>query len=263
MTAHAAPPLAGKHVLVTRAGEQAKSMTARLENLGATVVWVPTIAIVPVDSAPLDAAIARFDCYDWMVFTSANAVSVFVDRLSAASVTLNAFDGVRVCAIGSATAHRLRESGIAVDLIPQQFIAESIVVELVALGMAGKRILLPQADIARKTIANGLRKAGATVDVVVAYRTQVPDGVDSDTIRRTLADIDIAIFASPSAVRNLMTLAGGVVPEMQIVCIGPVTASAARALGLTVAAVADEFSADGLIDAVLHVVAAREQGGSR
>lgn len=263
LSARQTQPLTGQRVLVTRAAAQAEPMRARLEALGATVVSLPTIAIAPADPEPLDAAIDRIASYDWVVFTSANGVGAFLDRLAARSLTPAVLSDTHVCAIGTATSRRLEEAGVGVDLIPEQFIAEAVVEALVERGIKDRAILLPQADIARTVIADGLAAAGATVDTVVAYRTLAPEGADTDAIRRSLAAVDIATFASPSAVRNLMSLVGGELPEMLIVCIGPVTARAAMELGLRVDAVAEEFSSDGLIDAVLQVADVMKQGGSR
>lgn len=252
-------PLTGHRVLVTRARAQAGALTVRLEQLGATVIELPAIEIVPADPAVLDAAIRDLTRYDWIVFTSANGVSAFVDRLHALGLDTPTTFGIRVGAIGRATAQRLREHGICVDFLPERFVAESVVAALATLGVEGKRVLLPQAEIARDTVAAGLRQAGADVDVVVAYRTVLAGGYETRAVRRALADVDIATFASPSSVRNTLALAGDSLRGARVVCIGPVTADAARELGLTVAAVADEYSIEGLIEAVIRLVARVKQ----
>lgn len=250
-------PLTGLRVLVTRARPQAAGMTARLEALGASVVELPAIEIVPVDSGPLDAALRTIESYDWLVLTSSNGVMAVVDRLDALGLNSATLSGTKVAAIGKATAASLHRHGFRVDLVPDRFVAESVVAALVTTGVCGQRVLLPQAEIARETVAEGLRRAGAEVDAVVAYRTVLPEGRDTDDVQRLLTGVDIATFASPSAVRNAMTLAGGKFPVLHIVCIGPVTAQAARGAGLHVDAMADEFSIDGLIDAVVRIATNR------
>ena len=247
-------PLTGYRVLVTRARSQAGALTEQLTLRGATVVELPAIEIAPADPAPLDAAIEGLADYDWIVFTSANGVTAFVDRLHAHAKDAASVSGVRIAAVGNATARRVRESGLPVDLIPNRFIAESVVAELADHRIAGQRILLPQAEIARDTIAEGLRQAGATVDVVVAYRTVLPEGVDTDEVQRLIAGVDIVTFASPSAVRNVLAMAGGRLPNVHVVCIGPVTADAARGAGLEVAGVADTYTTEGLVDAIVRLV---------
>lgn len=252
-------PLLGYRVLVTRAREQSATLTEQLKSLGATVVELPAIEITPADPEPLDSAIRNLANYDWIVFTSTNGVAAFMDRLDALELDSSTLFGVQVAAIGRATAERLQERGVRVDAVPERFIAESVVAELASLGIAGKRILLPQAEIARDTVAAGLRNAGAKVDVVIAYRTTLPDGHDVEHVRQLVAGIDIATFASPSSVRNALALAGGSLPATRVVCIGPVTADAAREAGLVVAAVASEYSIDGLAQAIVRLVLDEEE----
>lgn len=260
MAARTSMQLTGYRVLVTRARAQAGALKERLASLGAIVVELPAIEIVPANQAVLDAAIQQLGRYDWLVFTSANGVAAFMDRFVALGLSPSALAGVQVGAIGRATSARLQEYGVDVEFMPERFIAESFVNELAAIGVAGKRILLPQAEIARDVVARGLREAGADVDVVVAYRTVLPDGHDTDDVRRLLEAVDIATFASPSAVRNAHTLTGGSLSGVRVVCIGPVTADAAREAGLDVAAVADEHTIDGLVEALVTLVEREVKG---
>jgi uroporphyrinogen III methyltransferase/synthase len=246
-------PLAGQTVLVTRAREQSAALTGRLREAGANVVHVPAIEIVPTDHAPLDAAIRALASYAWIVFTSSNTVTIFVKRLEAIGREAD-LGSTRVAAVGSATAAALRSAGLPVDLIPEQFVAESVVEALACENINGKRVLLPQADIARETLANGLREAGAVVDAVVAYRTVVPDGIDSESVHALLDGVDVVTFASPSSVRNLVALAGGCLPHFAVVCIGPITAAAARDAGLNVVAVAETHTADCMVDTLVQYV---------
>jgi len=250
-------PLAGYSVLVTRATEQAGALTERLEAAGAAAVHLPTIEIVPTDPAKLDTAIHELASYDWVVFTSANTVRIFVDRLNVAG-SMTDLSPVKVAAVGSSTAERLREAGIRVDLVPARFVAEEVVAALVAEGIVGKRVLLPQADIARETLASGLREAGATVDTVVAYQTVAPERGAGDDVQALLSGVDLMTFASPSAVRNLVAMTDGRLPACGAVCIGPVTEVAAREAGIYVVAVAETHTVDGLIDALIQYVEQKE-----
>jgi uroporphyrinogen III methyltransferase/synthase len=252
-------PLTGQKVLVTRVREQASSLTDRLREAGASVVHLPAIEIVPADPAPLDAAIQTLDAYDWIVFTSANTVTIFAERLATSGRGADV-GSARVAAVGSATAAALRSVGLPVDLIPDQFVAEAVVEALVCESIDGKRVLLPQAEIARETLATGLREAGAVVDAIVAYRTVMPDGIDTASVQALLDGVGIATFASPSSVRNLAALAGGCLPHFDVVCIGPITAAAAREAGLNVVAVAETHTADCMVETLVRYVEQHKEG---
>ena len=240
-------PLAGKRVLVTRSRHQATALSDQLRQAGAIPVELPVIEIVPSTSGELDAALDRIEQYDWLVFTSVNAVTIVAERL-------NEVGSVQVAAIGDATAAALVECGFAVDLVPDEFVAEAVLQSLVERGVAGKRFLLPRAEIARNTLPEGLRKAGAIVDVVAAYSTRLPASVDQNVLDAILAgDIDIVTVTSPSTVRNLLTLIGGELPSgTTVVCIGPITAEAARKAGLPVDIMAGEYSIPGLVQALIQ-----------
>lgn len=252
--------LQGKRIVATRAQEQSGALVERLEALGATVHVCPMIAIVPPeDCALLDAAIQRMSEYDWLMLTSANAVAALFQRMAAlgAAPTLPAH--VRVGAVGPATARELAAHGAQPDCVPSVHTAEGMLAELG--DMAGRRVLLPAADIARETLAEGLRGRGAYVDVVTAYRT-VP-GEGASMLARLLRDgtPDAITFTSPSTVRYMLQglAAQGVrdpaarLAGMAVVCIGPTTADAAHAAELRVAAVAREHTVDGLVAALVEV----------
>lgn len=240
-------PLAGKRVLVTRPRHQAAALSDQLRQAGAIPVEFPVIEIVPTVDGELDAAIRRIDRYDWLVFTSVNAVTIVAERLDGAG-------SVQIAAIGDATAAALVECGFAVDLVPDEFVAEAVLQSLVERGVAGKRFLLPRAEIARNTLPDGLREAGAIIDVVAAYSTRLPESVDQNVIDAILGgDIDIVTVTSPSTVRNLLTLIGGKLPSGTVVaCIGPITAEAARKAGLPVDVMAGEYSIPGLVRALIQ-----------
>jgi uroporphyrinogen-III synthase len=253
-------PLTGKRIVVTRARRQAPGLVERLRDLGADVVEVPAIEIVPVDSPELDAALARLASYDWILFTSVNAVEIFVERLSQTDGSLASAGQVQVGAIGAATAERLRQHGLAVDFVPDEFVAEAMVAGLTRGGVAGKRILLPRARIARDTLPEGLRAAGATVDVVVVYDTRRPPSLATTVVEGRLASgVDLVTFASPSSVRNIAEmLDAGERAGVAAACIGPITARAAREAGFSVVVQATEYSIPGMVEAIVRYVRGNE-----
>ncbi len=246
-------PLTGLRVVVTRPESQSEELCSRLRALGAQPVLFPVIAIVPPEAGgPLDKAIARLAGYDWTIFTSVNGVEHFWTRLKTMDVpspqtNTSPFQG-RVAAIGPATAEALRERGVSVDLMPAEYRAEAILDEIG--DVAGQRILLPRADIARRALADGLRTKGAQVDEVPAYRTvrAEPSSAAFKTLR---AGVDVVTFTSSSTVRNFVSLTQGLdYGDPLIACIGPVTAATAHELGLRVDVTAEEYTIDGLLEAL-------------
>ena len=247
--------LFGKRVLVTRTRAQASVLSGRLSQLGALSVELPTIEIQPMeDYAELDRALKNTSKYDWAVFSSANAVDVFFDRLRELHMDARALQGVQVAALGPATRRRLRDRGILADFMPASFIADAAVDELKAAHrLGGKRVLLPQAEIARDTLRQGLTEIGADVDAIAVYRTVTPQNTAKRLQSIFSEGIDIATFTSSSTVSNLVELLGGntdVLKDATIACIGPITAERAIELGLRVDVVASEHTISGLIEAV-------------
>ncbi|HMM41081.1 MAG TPA: uroporphyrinogen-III synthase [Thermomicrobiales bacterium] len=251
--------LAGLRVVVTRAARQAGDLSSQLESLGAVVVSLPAINIVPLPTEPLDVALRRIDEFDWLVLTSANGVEIVLGRLRALDLAIGAAGGPKIAAIGAATARRLSAAGIAVDFVPERAIAESLLDGLIGRGVAGKRLLLPVAEAARDVLPDGLRAAGAAVEVVHTYRTVLPAGSAKNVIEEVRAGmVDVFTFASPSAVRNTAELVGlPLPPGVAVACIGPVTARAARELGLRVDIVAADHSIPGLVAAIVAWAAGR------
>lgn len=250
-------PLFGKRVLVTRSREQAGSLSVLLREYGAEPVEVPVLEIAPPESyEAMDGAIERLGSYAWVVFTSANGVKTFMERLETLGLDVRALAGVRLAAIGPATAQQLREYHLKVDLVPSEYVAEEVAAALISTGVSGKKVLLPRADLARETLAVELEKAGALVDNVVAYRT-VAARNDLARLREQLAagEIDVATFASSSTVRYLVSgLGEDAVPLLSrslIACIGPITAGTARELGLRVDVMAPEHTIPGLVEALV------------
>lgn len=247
-------PLYNLRVLVTRTRQQASAFARALRHLGAEPVECPLIAIVPPeDWAPLDDAIQRLGAYDGVLFTSANGVASFFQRLDAAKLDARALAGARLATIGPATAEALAEHGLRADLVPEQYVAEAMAA---ALGdVAGERLLLPRADIARPALARLLTEAGATVDEVTAYRTVQPDGLAAD-LRDALPQVDVVTFTSSSTVRHFVRALGedearAALSARTVACIGPITAGTAREFGVSPALVAEEHTIDGLIDTLV------------
>ena len=172
-------PLAGRRVLVTRAAHQAGKLSEGLRALGAEPVEVPVIEIQPpLDFAPLDRALRELDSYDWLILTSANTVRALAKRAAKLGLSLAAATHLNISAIGEATAEATRQAGLAVALVPESYVAESLTRSL-AVQTCGKKVLLARAAVARDVIPHALRAAGATVDVVDAYRNVIPSSAPS------------------------------------------------------------------------------------
>ena len=250
-------PLLGVRVLVTRAAEQADALATLLRERGAEPIELPVIRFVPPDdTGPLDAALARASDYDWVVFTSVNGVDAALARLGAMGRGPEALRGPQIAAIGSATAGRLRVAGLGIAFVPDRFVAEAVLAGLIERGVAGRRVLLARAERARDVLPEGLRAAGATVDVVVAYRTLPGVPAPAALARVRSGDVDVVTLTSSSTARNLAALLGddlAALGHARVVCIGPVTADTARELGLRVDAVAQDYSIPGLVDAIVHL----------
>jgi uroporphyrinogen-III synthase len=254
--------LAGRRILITRPRGQAGGLAEKLAGLGAEPILFPTVEIGQIeDPAPLDDAIRRLAEFDWIVFTSANGVAAFWKRLDLSGLEDLSGLPVRYAAIGPATAQALARRGVQPHLIPEEYIAERL---LDALGdVAGRRILLPRADIAREVLAVELEKRGAAVHEIAAYRTlpATPDPAGLAELRR---GVDAVTFTSSSTVRNFLKLAHPFDPRSAsvVACIGPITAGTARALGLAVAVVAAEYTGDGLVAALADYFSDRPLEGA-
>jgi uroporphyrinogen III methyltransferase / synthase len=248
-------PLFGRRVVVTRAREQAEPLCSKLRALGAEAIEMPAIEIVPAaEYAPLDRAIEELASYDWLIFTSANGVRYFLDRLDLSRQDLRALRA-RICAIGEATKRAVEALHLKVDLIGEEYVAESLVAAFRGVDLTGKRILLPRAAVARDLLPRELRKLGADVDVVEAYRTIVPE----DAARRATEIFgdsrrpDWIAFTSSSTVQNFVRTAGAkALAGVKIASIGPVTTASAKKLGLEVTVEAHTYTADGLLEAILE-----------
>jgi uroporphyrinogen-III synthase len=270
-------PLAGVRVLVGRARHQAGALSAELRKLGATVIEIPFIEIrKPRSFKPLDSALKNLHGYDWLILTSANGVEAMWERMTKLKVEppqdrvgheftraakgrkqnpASAAAGLRIAAIGPATKKAIEQRGAKVDVVPKEYVAESVVRSLRS-RVKAKRVLLVRAKVARDVIPNELRKAGAHVDVVEAYETVVPR-TSRARLRNALANErrrpHIITFTSSSTVRNFVALLDRPNLRLNGICmasIGPITSSTLRELGFGVDISAKAFTIPGLVQAI-------------
>jgi uroporphyrinogen III methyltransferase/synthase len=260
-------PLFGRRIVVTRSREQAGEFIDMLEERGAEAIAAPAIRVAPPDDlAALDRACAEAGTYDWIVFTSANGVDMFMQRLLA-NGDVRDLKGVRICTIGPSTASRLQRYGIRVDLTPSEYRGEAVLSALKAAApLEGARFLLPRADIAREMLVDDLREAGANVVEVAAYRTVLaaPDGDGEVDVYRMLLDrqVDAVTFTSASTVRNFVQIIGrdqaaDLLRTTVVACIGPVTAEAAQQLGIPTTVMPERYTIPDLVDSLVEHFARR------
>lgn len=255
-------PLAGRTVVVTRAKAQADEFVRELEQYGAEVIVCPTIEIHELESYErLDEAIDHLYGYDWIVFTSANGVNYFFKRFKEREHDISEMDDVKVCAIGEATAERLRDLQVHVDVVPHEFKAEAVFATLEgfvggAHALKGLNILIPRASVARDYLPKALQESGARVDIVPVYRTCLPGDVDRGRIAAMLSgDADCIAFTSSSAVRNLGQLfdtqdLSKPLASVVVACIGDITAETAAEYGLRVEIQPEQFTIASLARAI-------------
>ena len=247
-------PLFGKTIVVTRKGDQAESMINRLRELGADPFFFPVIeTIAPDDWSVLDNALNNLSKYQGLIFTSVNGVRFFAERLKSIGQDIRELKGLRVFAIGPKTAQSIRDLGIRVDVIPEKFVAESLIESMK--NIKGQRFLLPRATIAREILPIQLREMGAIVDVAPAYQTVLPDTqVDELHKRLEAGSIDVITFTSSSTVKNFLALTGEkflpTIKKTKIACIGPVTEKTAREAGLNVEIMPEQYTVSSLLDAI-------------
>lgn len=248
-------PLQGRRILVTRAAEQAAEFTEQLRQRGAVVVECPTIQLVPPQQwDEVDAAIHHLSSFDWLILTSTNGVRFFFARLLELGFAPTALQNAKVCAVGPKTAEALQELGIRPDMVPEQFTGEGVVASFQGIDLQGRRILFPKADGARDLIPQQLRGMGAELVDPVVYRNIIPQALP-ETARQALEQhqLDAVVFSSPSTVRNLATLTGGIKRLQQLLegvavaSIGPVTTKACQELGLKVTVEPEHATLDNLI----------------
>jgi len=252
-------PLFGKRVVVTRARSQAATLSERLASRGADVVEMPATRIEPMDAAVLRHAIGRLNEYGWVIFTSQNAVRLFWETLRAESRDARAFAGVKLAAVGPATADALLDHGLTVDVSPDRFVAEGLLDALRdRRDVRGVRVLYAAAQGARETLEDGLAELGAVVDRVELYRSVI-DGEGAAALRDELmaGTIDLVTFTSASSVNAFLSAVGDdAAARAPSASIGPITTAAARAANLEVLVEAEHSTIPGLVDAIERYFAA-------
>jgi uroporphyrinogen III methyltransferase/synthase len=255
--------LAGRTIVITRARAQAAEFAAQLEQLGARVIGCPTIEIVEPESyALLDEAIENLFGYDWLIFTSVNGVDHFLRRFEQLGHDVSEIDELRVCAIGEATAVRLREARIHVDVVPEQFKAEGAYAAIEAYlggreGLNRLAFLIPRAAVARDYLPNALEEAGARADVVPAYRTVRPHTSERGRVEALLSGgaVDCITFTSSSTVVNFAQLfdttdLSKLLAGVHVACIGDITAATAAEYGLHTDILPGEYTIPSLTRAI-------------
>lgn len=253
-------PLFGRSIAVTRPRAQAREFIEALEDLGADVLAVPTIEIVDPDSwGAVDRAIAAVEEFDWLVFTSANGVERFFERLLGRGVDARSLHRARLAAVGPATASALRQRGLSVDVVPGEYRAEGVAAAMIETNVRGTKVLLPRAAAAREVLPAMLEAAGATVSEVHVYNT-VPVAAGNPPLFDLLASgrLDMVTFTSSSTVRNFFDMvhagadeAGAQLHSTAMACIGPITAETVRDYGYRVAVRADRYTVEGLTRAIV------------
>jgi len=255
-------PLGKVRILIGRARHQAGALSAQLRSQGAAVIEIPFIEIrQPKSFLPLDKALKNVRDYDWLILTSVNGVEALMQRLRKLHLNQRSLKGVRIAAIGPATKKAIEQAGIKVDVVPREYIAESVVRSL-RRRIHRKRVLLVRAKVARDVIPRELRLAGAQVDVVEAYETVVPAGSRArlrSVLKNPHRRPHLVTFTSSSTVRNFVTLLGASNSQLRgirFASIGPVTSATLRELGMNADIEASEFTIPGLVKAIVTAAAA-------
>jgi uroporphyrinogen-III synthase len=251
-------PLLGQRILVTRASRQAQALSDPLRELGAEVIEVPTIEIHPPASlGPLDNALIKIDHYDTLILTSVNGVEVLFERYKRLGLPIADMQHLLVVAIGPATAAAIQSEGLSVSIVPEKYIAESVIEALRGKIFKESRVLLVRAKVARDILPEELRKAGAKVDVIEAYETRVPEGAAQklkEILSATETKPHIVTFTSSSTAINFLALLGQnrleLLDDVTLASIGPVTSATLRQAGLEPAIEAAEYTMEGLVAAI-------------
>lgn len=246
-------PLFGRRIVVTRAAQQAAALTDRLAEMGADVLEMPATRISRLDLTPLRVEMERLGDYQWLIFTSQNAVRIFWEQLLGNGRDARSLAGLRIAAVGPATAGALLEHGIAVDVIPARFVAEGLLEKLGERDdVSGSRVLYVTAEGSREMLPDGLTGMGAQVSVIYAYRS-LQDGSGATRLKRALEDgsVNLVLFTSASAVRGYVNAVGEELAlRAPAASIGPQTTEAINAAGIELAVEAEESTTDGLIAAI-------------
>ncbi len=251
-------PLFGKRIIITRARKQASDLVKMLSDLGADCIESPSIKVIPPeDYALMDGAIETLPKYDWVVFTSVNGVEYFFDRLFEKGLDVRQLHTMKTACIGPSTAAKLRNFGLNSDIIPESYRAESVVDAFKNESVEGKNILIPRAKEARPVLPLELKKMGALVHEVVAYRTvEVAENAEYLIEQLRSGDVDAVTFTSSSTVKNFAAVLPkdeieSIMTDVKVACIGPVTADTAVEIGFKPDICADSYTIPGLTEAIL------------
>lgn len=256
-------PLFGKRIVLTRSVDRARELAEPLENLGAEAIIAPTFRIVAAeDPEAIDRAAASVDRFDWVVFESALSAAKLLAAISGGPRDLRALGRASLCAVGPSTAEQLAAYGLKADVVIPELRVEAVPDAMTAHApVAGREVLVVRPDHERSVLADALTGRGASVTDLIAYRTQpdAPGSPAAQRLYRMLLDgqIDAVTFTSPTAVHRFVTIVGeeqaaDLLGSTVVACIGPVTAAAALELGITPAVVADKFTVEGLVQALVR-----------
>lgn len=252
-------PLFGRKILITRARDQASEFSDLLHQNGAESVECATIEVVPPRSyKALDEAIKHLSDYHWIMFTSANGVIFFVNRLRQSGSDIRSLKGLKICAIGPRTAEEIQHYGVKVDLIPDEYQAEGVIKGMGRRDLKGKRILLPRAEVAREILPQELDQMGARVDVVTAYRTVRPSkGVEPVKKLLQAGKISVITFTSSSTVKNFVEMFNKrelprLLKGAKVACIGPITAETAKQFGIKTDIMPKDSTIPSFVEAICH-----------
>ncbi len=252
-------PLFGKRIIITRARKQASDLVKMLSDLGADCIESPSIKVIPpVDYAPMDDSIENLSKYNWIVFTSVNGVEFFFERLFSKGYDVRKMHAIKTACIGPATAEKLRCFGLKSDIIPESYRAESVVDAFKNADVKDKSILIPKAEVARPVLPVELKKMGALITEVVAYRTvEVAENAEVLIDQLRSGSVDVVTFTSSSTVKNFAAVLpeneiADIMKNVKVACIGQITADTAKELGFETAICADSSTIPGLTEAILN-----------
>ncbi|HEY6253560.1 MAG TPA: uroporphyrinogen-III synthase [Candidatus Angelobacter sp.] len=264
-------PLKGWRILVTRASHQAFPLSEPLRQLGATVIEIPTIEIRSTGNyAALENALLKIDHYDTLILTSVNGVEIFFERYNRMGLPIADMQHLRVVAIGPATAMAIQSEGLSVSIVPEKYVAESVVEALRGKISQWSRVLIVRAKVARDVLPNELQKMGAKVDVIEAYETVVPEGAREklgQVFREPSSKPHVITFTSSSTATNFLALLSQSAPafleNVHLASIGPVTSETLRQAGFPPTIEANQYTMPGLVEAITNYVSSTDPNEKR
>lgn len=240
--------LDGKRILITRPLDGAEEMAKYIKEKGGEPVLLPAIELRRIRNFKIEKAIKNIKKYDWLIFTSANAVEIFFEILSEKRMDVRELFGIKIGVIGEKTAESLTKRGIFPDLIPKKFVAESIIEEFRKIDVKGKRFLIPRAEVAREILPEELKNMGANVEVLPTYRTVKPKGLRKRILKELMRGVDMVVFTSSSTVKNFMEIKEvRKILKVPIAVIGPITAETLMKYGFKPSVIPNKYTAESLV----------------